>query len=96
MEKGIVEFDESQLHEVYADAVNLQTSFYGIAMTFAVSRVGQKASANARVRISPQLAKVLCLLLRKQLKEYERDSGNIFIPEAIVKGSGLDPTEVYL
>ena len=90
-----LEFDEEDITEVYADAVNLETGFYGSTLTFGVFRRDRNPRGLARVRLSPQMMKVLCLLLRQQGMAYERDMAHIQIPETLKQSIGLEITEVY-
>ena len=93
-ERGAIRFDETAVEDVYADAVNVETGFYGVTFTFGVSRVDHPPLAKVKVRVSPQLAKVLYLLLRKQLRSYERELTRIEIPQNLVKQLELEIAEV--
>lgn len=92
---GWVGFDEEGILDLYADAVNVETGFYGSSLTFGTSRRDMRPKALVRLRLSPQMAKVLCLLLRQQVKSYEHDMARIEIPERLAKSMGLETREVY-
>lgn len=93
--KGLADFDETGVQEVYADAVNLEAGYYGTTILFGVARKEQKPRASVRVRMSPQMAKVLCLLLTQLVKNYEQEAGLITIPKELAREIGLERTEVY-
>lgn len=92
---GWVEFDEEGMSDLYADAVNVETGFYGSSLTFGISRRDTKPRALVRLHLSPQMIKVLCLLLRQQIKSYERDMARIEIPHRLADSMGLETTEVF-
>lgn len=92
---GWVQFDEEDMRDLYADAVNVETGFYGASLTFGQARLDKKPRALVRIRTSPQMMKVLCLLLRQQIKNYERDMARIEIPHRLAESIGLETTEVY-
>ena len=43
----------------------------------------------ARVRMSPQHAKIMSLLLRKNVQEYERRIGTIIMPDGLYQELGI-------
>lgn len=91
---GVIEIDESDIQDFYADTMNIETGFYGITLTFGVSRREQKPRGLVRLRLSPQMAKVLYLLLRQHLKAYERDMARVEIPSKLAEEIGLETREV--
>ena len=69
-----------QLPEVYADGVSFGIGPFTVILAFTVQPAAQAGpSAPARVvnvRMSPEHAKVMAILLRKQLKTFEEDMGD--------------------
>lgn len=89
-EKSAGDFDE------YFDSFQLSVSPYGVAMMLQRSP-GQPAPAGQQVptnigvaRTSLEHAKVMTMILRRQLKKFEEDSGfQIRIPHALMNNMGL-------
>ena len=80
------------LPEYYGDIYYVRTNQWGIAMTFGVSspREGIEDHDVCTVRLSHEAAKVLAMLIRKQLRNYERDNHTlIVIPSETMKSLGL-------
>ena len=75
----------SPIPEIYTDSFRLTVGVYGVAFTFGVNpphpepSKPQVAEELAVVRMSLENAKVLAMLLRKNLKSYEH-SQNLEIP----------------
>jgi hypothetical protein len=90
---------EHEVPDIYADRFNLAIQAFGLAMTFGVTdpnpearEGGQPPPVTNRVIVRTSLihAKVMTLLLLKNIQEWERNSGvKIPIPEEIVEGLGL-------
>jgi len=64
------------LPEYYGDIYYVRTNQWGVAITFAVSspKEGVEDRDVCIVRLSHEAAKVLAMLIRKQLKTYEKDN----------------------
>ncbi len=78
------------LPEYFTDSVNFMTNIYGITMEFGVMQANDAPPiAKARVKMSPQHAKIMSLLLRKNVQEYERRIGTIILPEQLYKDLGI-------
>ncbi|MBM3492999.1 MAG: DUF3467 domain-containing protein [Armatimonadetes bacterium] len=76
--------------EYYTDSVNFMTNIYGFALDFGVMVVqDQPPKSQVRVRMSPQHAKIMSLLLRKNVQEYEKRIGTIILPEGLYKDLGI-------
>ena len=82
-----------EVPDVYCDQFNLALSTYGIAFTFLLtpstpSPVPGQAQATPQVvvRMSLEHAKVLAMMLRRNLKQYELEAlgDPIRIPQAIL------------
>lgn len=65
--------------DVYSDSLQLTTGPYGIAIVFALSPSRPNPQSVPEeigtVRMSLEHAKVMAMLLRRQLKEFERQAG---------------------
>ncbi|MBI4288865.1 MAG: hypothetical protein HY671_10605 [Chloroflexi bacterium] len=82
--------------DIYADQFRLTTGVYGATMTFGISPAHPSAGQVApprdvvTVRMSMEHAKVMTLMLRRTLKQYERDSGvTIGLPQNLCAQLGL-------
>lgn len=81
-----------QIPEYYGDVFYLRTSVWGVATTFAVQapKDGIEAHDICVVRLGHESAKALAMLLRKQLKTYERDSDTVIaLPTKVMNELGL-------
>jgi hypothetical protein len=82
--------DYDDVPEYYTDSVNFMTNIYGFALDFGVMMVqDQPPKSQVRVRMSPQHAKIMSLLLRKNVQEYEKRIGTIILPEGLYKDLGI-------
>lgn len=80
------------LPEYYGDIFYVRTNQWGIAITFAVSspKEGVEDHDVCVVRLSHETAKVLAMLIGKQLKNYEKDNHTLLaIPSETMKSLGL-------
>lgn len=87
---------EPEIPEFYVDQFTVTAGVFGVAMTFALApphpAPGQQVSPKevARLRMSLEHAKVMTMLLRRQLKRYEEESGApINIPMRVYTGLGI-------
>lgn len=71
---------EASVPELYADGVQIGLSPFGVTLSFAMQPAGQTgAMAPIKVcnlRMSLEHAKVLAMMLRKQLKNFEEQMGD--------------------
>lgn len=86
-----------EVQEYYADGVEINLVMpWTVALTFSVKGIGPQAEPKriAIVRMSPEHAKVVAMLLKKQIKGYEMNTGaNINLPHDMYSKLGLSPTE---
>ena len=76
--------------EFYTDSVNFATNLYGFTLEFGCMQAqDQPPRTVARVRMSPQHAKIMSLLLRKNVQEYERRIGTIILPDDLYQQLGI-------
>lgn len=75
--------------EVYTDSFSMAASAYTISLIFAV-RAGPVLKQQATVHMSPQHAKVMAILFKRQLKIYEENAGEIIIPELLIRDKEID------
>ncbi len=71
----------SEIPDIYSDQFNMAMSPYGIALTFSLSPSMPSALPNqvpatpqAVVRMSLEHAKVLAMMLRRNIKQYELEA----------------------
>lgn len=83
--------DEFHVPEYYTDSVNFMTNIYGFALDFGVMMAqDQPPKSQVRVRMSPQHAKIMSLLLRKNVQEYEKRIGTIILPDGLYNDLGIE------
>lgn len=83
---------ENEVLEIYTNSVVVQTGLYEVVL-----KLYRKTPASdeegpgeeiARIRMSPQLAKVLNLILKKQLDAYGEQFEDIFLPDELLNRLG--------
>ena len=91
--------DADLVPDVYADQFTMTTSIWGTALSFAKlpphPTPGQapQSAPQAVVRMSLQHAKVMTMIMKKQLRSFEMEGGEISIPPAALNAMGLSPED---
>lgn len=82
--------------EIYSDSFRFTVSPYGVAVTFGVNEPHpaparpQVARDEVIVRMSLEQAKVLAMMFRRNLKQYERENGiSIALPYQVFTALGI-------
>ncbi len=76
--------------EYYIDSLNVGTQLYGCTMWLGTLRQGQPPLVSAIVKMSPQMAKVMSLILAKHVRQYEENTGAISLPKDLYHNLGLE------
>ena len=76
--------------EFCIDSAHIQTQLYGSTLLLGELREGEAPKIKVKIKVSPQMAKVLSLILSKHVREYERDVGDINIPKSLYHALGLE------
>ena len=89
---------EEELEPIYSDGVQVGCAPFSIALTFSISSGPGRSHAPARpvadIRMSPEHAKVLAIILRRQIKDYEQQLGRpIPVHPQVLQQLGLSPSE---
>lgn len=80
--------------DLYANAARVTATLYEIALTFTLNTFEEDKSEGpggysreevVRVRMSPQHARALSILLDRQLRRYEAKFANIFLPNGLIE-----------
>jgi len=83
----------SEIPEFYSDAIEINLTMpWTVALTFGLrsTEAERKPTSVARIRMSPEHAKVMAMLLRRQLKKYEEDTDTqINLPADLYAKLGL-------
>lgn len=83
--------DYDEAPEYYVDSVSFMTNVYGFTLDFGVMQAQDAPPRQqVRVRMSPQHAKIMSLLLRKNVQEYERRIGTIILPDGLYKDLNIE------
>jgi len=79
--------DEQQLvPDIYTNAIQLQTSVFEFALVFALMSPGEgEPRPLVRVRMSPQQALALHLILENNIEVYEKEFAEIVLPDSVLK-----------
>jgi hypothetical protein len=77
--------------DYYTNESQVKTSLYDVLIDFRL-RTGPEVEPKSlvHIRMSPQQAKVLSIILTNHISYYERDIGQIKIPDDLVKQLGVD------
>jgi hypothetical protein len=87
------------IETLYTDGVQVGCQPFGVTLCFTVSPLPGSVDPKtpkivADIRMSPEHAKVLAIVLRRQIQDFERQLGKpIPILPAVVQQLGLSPTE---
>lgn len=92
--------DEGEGHEIpdiFVDQMRITIGVFGVSMTFGLSEphptsggVPRAVDDKVRLRMSLEHAKIMSMLMRRQLKDYERGTGTtIEIPMNVFTGLGV-------
>lgn len=80
--------------EYYGDTLYIRSNPWGVAITFSVGAPTDEIDGHnvCVVRLSHETAKVLSMIIRRQLKKYEDDTGiPITVRSEVMKGLDLSP-----
>jgi hypothetical protein len=87
------EFEE--IPEYYTDSVNFMTNIYSFMVEFGAQQPNPEGLEPppprplVRVKMSPHHAKIMSLMLRKQVREYETRIGTIILPTELFQSLGI-------
>ncbi len=94
---------DKPIPDLYVDRVRMTVSIFGVNFTFGLSQPHPESGDEAvpipseRVvilRMSPEHAKVMCMMLRNQIKGFEKESGaRINLPKEVMSNLGLSEEE---
>jgi hypothetical protein len=89
---------QQEVPELYCDGLQLGLSPYTAILSFTMQPAGQTGTMApvkvANVRMSLEHAKVMAILLRKQIKNYEAQAGvDIQIPNQLYQQLGISRQE---
>lgn len=86
--------------DLYVDSVRVGTSLYTITLDVGIQGIPNAPGAEkppttplAHIRMSPQHAKVLGMLIMKNIDLYEEKIGPIQIPPEVYKDIGVEPDD---
>ena len=89
--------DANEIPDIYVDNMRVTTSVFGVNFTFGLNEphptsggVARQPDEKVRLRMSLEHAKVVAMMLKRQLKEYERSTGtSIQLPANVYTGLGI-------
>lgn len=76
--------------EFYIDGVSLETQLYGTTLHLGELRPDAPQLVKVTIKMSPQMAKILSLILSSHVRQYESGIGPISIPKQILHDLGLE------
>ena len=76
--------------EFYVDGVHVETQLYGSTLYLGELRPEQPQLVKVTIKMSPQMTKVLSLILGKHVRNYEENIGPISIPKMLLHDLGLE------
>ena len=83
---------------LYSDGIQVGVSPFTVTLQFTVAPTAQPGTQApapvVTIRMSPEHAKVMTIILRKQLKQFEQQLGqDIALPHQVYQQLGLSPKE---
>lgn len=69
----------------YADSLHIYSGLYGSVLFFGELCEDREPLLRAKIKVSPQMIKALCLLARKHVREYESSVGHIALPKQVLE-----------
>ena len=85
-----------QIPEYYSDIFTVSTNPWGMSITFGLSasKPGAQSHEICTVRVSHETAKVISMMLRNQLKTYERETDTkIALPNKVLNDLSIAPED---
>ena len=73
----------------YADSLHIFSSLYSSALFFGELQEDREPILRAKIKVSPQMLKAICLLTRKHVREYESSVGPIALPSQVLEAWGI-------
>ncbi len=71
--------------DFYADSLHISSGLYSSVLFFGELREEREPLLRARIKVSPQMLKAICLLTRKHVREYESAVGPIALPSQVLE-----------
>ena len=71
--------------EFYSDSLHIYSGLYGSVLFFGELREDREPLLRAKIKVSPQMLKTLCLLARKHVRQYESSVGPIALPKQVLE-----------
>ena len=84
-----------EVPDVYSDQLLFTTTLFGVALSFSkmppnpMPGQAPQGAIQAVVRMSLQHAKVMTMVMKRQLKNWERENVEIALPQAALNQMGL-------
>ena len=86
--------DEAETHDVpefYADGYTLQAHQYTVQLNFTLAESGGEARTQVTVRMSPEHAKVMAILFKQNIQQWEEQFGvQIPVPGVVLEAHNID------
>ncbi len=76
--------------DMYADTFQMSASPYTITLGFGLQVAPNALKPQATIRMSTQHAKVMAILFKRLLKQYEQQAGEIVIPPGLLSEKEID------
>jgi hypothetical protein len=88
--------EEKTLLEIYSNAARVHLSIFDIGLTFGLvdPDASQEVNELVRVRMSPEHAKALLLILQKHIELYESEWREIYLPPELLQELNKKPSLV--
>lgn len=81
--------------EYYADSFSMGGSEYTVTLHFGVKVGPSFTKVNSIVRMNPLHAKMMAILLTRNLKRYEQELGEIIIPARLLEAKEIDLDQAW-
>ena len=69
----------------YADSLHVFSALYSSVLFFGELQEDREPTLRAKIKVSPQMLKAICLLTRKHVRQYENAVGPIALPRQVLE-----------
>ena len=80
--------------EFFADSLHVSSGLYSSVLFFGELREDREPMLRAKIKVSPQMLKAICLLARKHVREYESAVGPIALPSQVLEAWEIEDDRV--
>ena len=88
------ESSQASSSSFYADSLHVYSGLYSTVLFFGELQEDREPLLRAKIKVSPQMLKAICLLTRKHVREYENAVGPISLPRQVLEAWEIEDGKV--